>query len=432
MDRRTFIKTSGVVATQAALLSATSTLSAASQDRAKLTVVLNPYANINWQKIEQHKAAMHFHTIQSDGRHSVDDVVNAYRSAGFTILSITDHDTMEPNRHVKPSGSAAIDPKYASPYPKDPKPANYPANPTYPWNDYGCSSPENLGLVGIEGNELSDRKRHHTNSYFNDSGYKARGYNETGWYGDVSDEDNKSGKSWDDYQLDVVKEKGGLARLCHPGWSPLFHRKPLEWYIDIFRNHSSDCLLGMEITNHAPAEEPYDFGLWDQLLVRFMPNRPIWGFGGDDMHLLERVKQTFDNFLLPSLSAENTRKAMLAGEFVVCKSTRQIDYRQKSFKGLDTFPTIEKITVDNDEGTISIAAKDCDEIRWISAPESLETIADYKTSNSPWHRGRLVSKGKKIDFRAVEGIKNYLRAELIRKDGKHTQTTYTNPFGLRG
>ena len=61
------------------------------------SIVVNPYEGVDWETVEHHKAALHLHTLQSDGRHPVTEVVAAYREAGFTILSLTDHDWNRPN-----------------------------------------------------------------------------------------------------------------------------------------------------------------------------------------------------------------------------------------------------------------------------------------------------------------------------------------------
>jgi alpha-L-arabinofuranosidase len=124
------------------------------------------------------------------------------------------------------------------------------------------------------------------------------------------------------------------------------------------------------------------------------------------------------------------RKAMESGQFVFCRSTRNIDYNPIRFTGFDIFPTIKSIDVDSEAGTITIEADDYDEIKWISAPQSLETLEDYEKSNKPWQLGTIVHTGKTLDYKNVAGIKNYVRAELHRKDGEHIQRTFTNPFGF--
>ncbi len=104
------------------------------------------------------------------------------------------------------------------------------------------------------------------------------------------------------------------------------------------------------------------------------------------------------------------------------------DYRMSSFSGFDTFPTVKRIDTDTDKGTITISAKDCDQIRWITAPKSLDTIEDYKTSLKPWQLGEVIHIGKTLNYKKTKGIKNYVRAELHRNNGK--QRTFTNPFGF--
>jgi hypothetical protein len=420
MNRRTFIKNTAGLSAYAAFVSGLYSSEAFGDDSKRQNkLVVNPYENVDWSKAGQHKAALHTHTIQSDGNHWVDEAVNCYRRAGYSIMAITDHDTHKPNAHVAPSGRAVIPAEMASPYPREPKPANFPANPTWPWTDYGCSAPDNLDMVGIEANELTNE--HHINSYFNNAGWNNASKNPI----------DKSINNWNDYELETVRDNGGLAILCHPGWMNESHRKPLEWYIGRFKMHPSNYLLGVEVTNNdCFKNEPYDIGLWDQLLVRFMPQRPIWGFGNDDMHGLYIPRQTFNVFLLDALTSDNVRKAMETGQFIFCKSTRHIDYSKKNFNGLDTYPRINEIAADTSKGTITIEAEDCDEIRWISAPKSFETKEDYVTSLRPWETGNVVHTGSTLDYRNTPGIKNYVRAELVRKDGEHTQRTFTNPFGF--
>jgi len=392
-------------------------------DKQKKTVVLNPYQNVDWSGYSNYKAALHVHTMQSDGRYLPEEVIMTYRKAGFKILSITDHDWNRPNHHVK---HGRIPKEKASPYPLDPKPYNFPANPTWPWSDYGGPEPAALGILGIQGNELTFR--HHMNSYFSDYG---KWYERTGKeapYEGITDEHGN--EIFEDDQLFDIKEKRGLAIINHPGvpddrsW---WDRKPLDWYVERFRNHSPDYLVGIEVTNTQGESEKYDEGLWDQLLARFMPERPIWGFGNDDMHELESVRDTYTVFILDSLTEKSVRDAMRNGQFLFCKSSRRINLKENE---VSVFPKVEKIKVNQRRGVIHIKASDYDVIRWISAPDSLEEMDDYRTSNQPWSSGQIVYEGSIIRIRKLPDIKNYVRAELIRKVGDVTYRTFTNPFGV--
>ena len=203
----------------------------------------------------------------------------------------------------------------------------------------------------------------------------------------------------------------------------------MKWFVQRFKKHPADYLIGMEAANGPPARQAYQQALWDQLLARFMPARPIWGLGTDDMHDLSQARQTFTILLLDKFTDASVRNALENGRFIFCNSTKEINYQQKPVK-MGVFPSIEEIVVNKDAGTITINAKDCTSIKWISAPKSLESVEDYKTSDNPWPLGQVVHMGQTLNYRDTPNIKNYVRAELQRTEGKHTYRTFTNPFGI--
>jgi hypothetical protein len=92
--------------------------------------LLNPYEGVDWRTWGQYKANLHTHSTRSDGKLQPADVVRLYRSKGYQILALTDHETV-----------------------------------TYPWTQYGVD-PEALGMVAIRGAELYTEA--HLNSYFSD------------------------------------------------------------------------------------------------------------------------------------------------------------------------------------------------------------------------------------------------------------------------
>lgn len=378
------------------------TTSVVDKKTATMSIVLNPYKNVIWEPSHQHKAALHVHTIQSDGYNSVDSVVRAFRNAGFDILSITDHDKMEPNAQFE---RGRIDwstfDKIGTSFPKDPKPKNYPFNTTWPWTDFGAPSPGELGMVGIEGAEIS--YRHHMNSFFSSygTGYTAADENE---------------------QLSAMQKKGGLAIFNHPSDPAPFSkggRRSLEWYVEHFKKFPPDFLIGIDVSG----EWGGTLALWDQLLARFMPDRPIWGFCTSDMHRLPKDLNQSPHtiFVLNELTDSAVRKGMESGQFYSTRSTKG---------GGGVYPTIERIDIDSVVGTITIHALNCDTIKWISAPESFEVVGDLNISNQPWPPGRIVHEGATLNYRKTPNIKNYVRAELLRTVNGHVYHTFTNPFGM--
>ena len=96
--------------------------------KAEVVLSLNPYEGVLWDQFAQHKVNLHTHTTQSDGSMPPATVIDEYRSRGYEVLALTDHNLS-----------------------------------TYPWQSYG-RDPDALGMVAIAGNELS--RHHHTLSLF--------------------------------------------------------------------------------------------------------------------------------------------------------------------------------------------------------------------------------------------------------------------------
>lgn len=422
VTRRTFLKEVSILSTSVLLLQHDTN---AFGNVVKQHEFLNPYNKVNWTNFKAYKAALHLHTLQSDGYHLLQEVLDTYKKRGFSIIAVTDHDWNYPNARVK-WGEVPSD--KASPYPIDPKPDNFPANPTWPWTDYGARTPAAMDLVGIQGNELTFR--HHINSYFSDYGvwYERTG-NGAPYEGIVDENGNIV---TEDDQLHDIRKKNGLAFLNHPGISNdkgWWDRKSLDWYVERYKLHGNDYLIGIEVTNAPPndGQELFQEGLWDQLLARFMPTRPIWGFGTDDMHRLDDALDSFTVFLLDSPTEESIRQAMLDGQFYFCKSSKRINLQEDD---VSCFPTIEHIIVDREQHTIRVVASNYDEIKWISAPKNLSPIEDYRTSDRPWELGVVVGAQDTIAIRSHPSIKKYVRAELIRMEDGVVYRTFTNPFGL--
>jgi hypothetical protein len=126
---------------------------------------------------------------------------------------------------------------------------------------------------------------------------------------------------------------------------------------------------------------------------------------------------------------ETARTAMEKGQFYFRKSSQRNDLRTRTTPG-ELFPVIRAIRIDDQAGTITVHASNYDTIQWISAPESLEPVADYETSNEPWPLGRVVHQGETLNYRDTPNISRYLRIELHRQDGEDLFRTFTNPFGL--
>jgi hypothetical protein len=379
----------------------------------------NPYENVDWRTFSHYRADLHVHTLQSDGCHSVSEVVKAFHDLGFAILSITDHDIMAPN--FCPLRDAATPAQigfgaYATertPYP-DPPPPTFPADTTWPWTAYGAPSPAELGMLGIEGAELTCT--YHVNSFFSDYGVRPP---------------CKGGVDIDvDAELLEVARRGGLAVLNHPDT-----RQPPEWFAKLYRDHSGESFVGIEIASDEPAATDSYATLWDQLLGELMPSRAIWGFGTSDTHILAQTRFAFTVFVLRELTADGVKDAMRRGQFYsVVRPTTMLNLsrdRGLTFAGRaaydGAYPELRSIVVDREARRITIDAAGYDEIVWISRRTLLDKGAP---ADAPWPSGEVVQRGPVFDFSGRDSTLPYVRAEVIRHTDAGPVRLILNPFAL--
>jgi hypothetical protein len=303
----------------------------------------NPYAGVDWERYPQHKANFHTHTTLSDGSASPQAVIDGYHALGYTILALTDHDTMGTEWS------------------------------TWPWQAFD-RDPETLGMVAIEGNEIS--RVHHIGSYFND-------------YGDA-DVDSE------DAVLKEIGRRGGLAVFFHPGR----YTKPVEWYVEMYREYPH--LIGFEIYNQGD-RYPHDRKTWDAILTAIGPERPVWGFSNDDMHHPStQLGRNWNVLLLPALSAEGVRRSIENGAFFFVHASDDEHGAPP--------PTIKSIAVDLQQGIIHIDAIGHENIIWIS-------------------QGVIVHRGHHVNLSELSNLGGYIRAEI--RSAKCGSMVGTQPFRIQ-
>ncbi len=371
-------------------------------DAAPVRMAVSPYEEVDWSSVSHYRADLHVHTIQSDGCHTPAEVVEAYHAAGFSILALTDHDTISPNGcplHENASVGqieAGVFASSHSPFP-DPRPENFPANTTWPWPDFGAPAPESLGMVGIEGAELTCGP--HRNVYFAD-------------YGVLEPCPTI------DEQTRAAAGQRGLMVLNHP------EGRLKEWYYELFRSHSADYLIGMELSRSAGEAA----ALWDQLLADLMPARPVWGFANSDMHFFSRMQFAFTVLLLDRLSAGGVREAMRTGSFYSVVASTNRDLRSGASAPYDgSYPEPISLTVDHGEQRISLEARNYDEILWVSGRSTWRYSIDPDTGIA-WPPGEVVGRGSDFDYGDFD--LNYVRAELIGGTGDARVRVLLNPVAL--
>lgn len=229
-------------------------------EQPRSNVILNPYEDINWATFKRHKANLHTHTTESDGSFDLPEVVKMFADAGYTILSITDHDVVGPDQT------------------------------TWPWEDYGVS-PEDFNMLAIKGNEISSPD--HINSFFND-------------YSDANQTSER-------LAIKEIGKRNGIAMMNHPG--RYASRRNTQFYLDLYEEF--DHLIAMEVVNKRDVF-PNDRILYDSVLSYMMPQRPVWAVSNDDFHRLEHFGTSYNIFLLPEngLETESFREAFEKGHFI--------------------------------------------------------------------------------------------------------------------
>ncbi len=188
-------------------------------------------------------------------------------------------------------------------------------------SDFGASSPTELGILGIEGSELTCG--HHRNSFFIDYGVPPPCAD-----GPTINE-----------QLHEVARRGGLVFINHS--EPRFK----EWYYELYRNHSADYLVGMELSRSVDDATSF----WDQLLADLMPSRPVWGFATSDMHVFPETQFAFTVFVMDELTPGNVREAMQSGRFYSVVGSETMDLREIGRAAYDgTYPELRSISLERD------------------------------------------------------------------------------------
>lgn len=337
----------------------------------------NPYAEIDWKSINQYKSNFHTHTTQSNDPEShftTTYVVDKYHGAGYKILSLTDHD-------------------YCA----------------YPWTMFpqfktgiAARNPEALGMLAVPGNELS---KDNTNSWSERTGGQFNHHNDffTGRQG------QEFASLQESYAYTYAL--GGMQIINHPGqywnlgttYSETAKDGP-GWHANNFKTYPS--LVGLEVYNQGN-RRPNDRILWDQILDRTMPERPVYGYSGDDTHNDGQLFRNYNFMLMEDLTTEELKDAMRKGESYFCY--------EPAGSGQAKAPRITSITVDEDAQTITIEANGF--VQWIYGTNKTSTAESSR-------RNTVVGIGNTFSYKGFQG--SYVRAFITNVYGE----TCTQPISF--
>lgn len=358
-------------------------VSASGETSAKNYIIDNPYENIDWDTWKAYKAQLHCHTNASDGYLRVADFVQKHYDLNYDIVALTDHGTLNLGWNVAPD----IVPLMRV-IKKERTNNNEPIVPLTDeeYSSYlnGTASSETRthsnGMLDVPlGNELNMATPFadcHLTGYFAEYGQGLAGV-----YGDY--ETPSKG----------VMENGGISMLSHVGEYVYTDKDSENWvgmpvddyyatkFARLFMDYEGSS-VGMGINSATDAHTRCDRILYDQVLQKTIPNGVVpWSFTFSDSHDEKSINYAYTMHYMPELTTEAFRSSMENGElFSISHYSNGVELNgmkempdfveqdvedSKSYM-LDNTPLVTRVTVDQDNDTITIEGTNFNEITWVS------------------------------------------------------------------
>ena len=433
--------------------------------------ITNPYENIDWETVNQYKAALHTHTNASDGDDTLVASIERHYETGFEVLAITDHgisskswtDTSKNSKLVTTVMSLIGKSNGNLVFLQDkgtlPNGTAYEVQ-TVNGDDYFVAENSHKILrvpFGIENNAVSVNA--HVNS----------------WFGEFED-NMPSG-----YRNAIVNvdKAGGVSVINHPGEYTqaryeLYQEDAYDmsnpsynYYINKFYGYINkyDSCIGIDINSKGDGRTRYDRKLWDIMLsMAAEEGKTVTAIATSDAHQLDKIDTGSVLILAYENTSANIKNALLNGELLpqsTCIHNRDeleqiaealklyygetelykeiaalvVEYdaereeKDKSgddgqvgvrYTALDdegylatsTRPSVKSITVDDSNDTITIDSENALLIRWISDGKLIATTKADDVA---------------FDLNDYEDVINgYVRAEIFGEGG----IVYTEGFTL--
>lgn len=352
----------------------------------------SPYEDLNWERIGHYDSEFHTHPGFGDEEYDPHQTIDRYHEEGYKILTLAAHSYDVPDEIDSIYPWTKLSEIYETI-----KDVENPTegNKTYeeianePYED---RDPVELGMVSVEGNEIS--APHHTISVFNAQTEGADTEAET-------------------YQL--VEEQGGFIYFAHPGRYVERWGLTEYWYVDMYKRY--DILIGQSVFNRVD-NYPGDRAFFDRIAHILGPERPIWLYGEDDMHSESTLGWNRDVILLEDFepgsmhpdiqdgSAPEVLTALRNGYSYLWKPSEQYNKRAFNIVNVETSEHDVRLTVDDEDAV--------DEVRW-------------RTHNPHTDTTETVHTGYSISVNNVPANSKFVRAEIEGEKG----TIYTQPFYVK-
>ncbi len=441
----------------------------ASADTSEGYTITNPYKNINWDTVNQYKAALHTHTNASDGDDTLIKSIERHYETGFDIVSTTDHGISDKgwtqsNANIVTSvmsliGKSEGEIVYLEENGKFDNGVSY-RTETRNGDDYLITE-DNREIFripfGIENNALSVNA--HVNSWFAPFEYNLPSdYHEA---------------------ITGVEKAGGLSVINHPGEYTQaryelyqedaynLDNPAYQYYFNKFYGYIDkyESCIGIDINSKGDGRTRYDRKLWDLMLAEAATEgSTVTAIATSDAHQLDKIDTGSLIILAETMTSESVKSALKNGEVLpqsTCIANR--DELAQIAEGIKTYygetelynelvgivaqydAEREEIIASNDDGQVGASYTALDDegyhstgirpvINSIAVNDNEDTIT-INTENALIIRwisdGKLIATtkadGSAFDLNDYEDqIKGYIRAEVFGEGG----IVYTEGFTL--
>lgn len=430
----------------------------------------NPYKNIDWDSINQYKAALHTHTNASDGDPTLKQSLERHTQTGFDIVASTDHGTVnyswvEPNPNKLIHGALSLVGKTEGDLIYLGTQGQFESGTSYTVSEANGTEYLNLSdgrtimrvPYGIENNAVSVNA--HVNGFFADysdntiTNYEdaVKGVDAAGGLSVINHPGEYSKARYELHSADAYNEEVFSYKYLINKWCSLLEKFP-------------SC-LGFDVNSKGDGRTRFDRIVWDKVLTRFSKNgKNIYCICSSDAHQLNKIDTGFTYILMNDLTPDNMKKAMAAGEMIggshcignyeelcdiaaalksfygetelytkINTTTLEMEKRvaeiesgerdadddigitydvldEQGFCTVENQPMITSVTVSESDGTITVDSENALIVRWISDGKLIATTkADEGTLSLADFDGEIGS---------------YVRAEVFGEGG----ILYTEPF----
>ncbi len=429
-----------MLATTVVVTASAATVETQSEVSYKIT---NPYESVTQylgNPDNHYKTNLHTHSTISDARVTLPDMVKAYYEQGFDILAFTEHGVMgkkwyeEPTRYylmrITAIGNSILEKEdlISNQYDVLSK-EDYDAiiNGTFEFDaDKNYQPTMNLAF-SEESNRTYGRGMQCVTSGIELSGASVMQSHINGFFSDFGEGYASLLTHEGDYEfyLKGVEKAGGVTFINHPGHYLNSKHNPenatkegqIVYFGDLLNKYKS-C-LGIETFNERDNETYSCRAFWDKLLQYVIPHgeRNVFGFSNSDAHYLYHVDTEFMDFILPSYTEANFRKAMETGTFFATGRIAQLKSELgDNFKAEGPVPQVTSLVVDDENDIITVTAKNAERIEWVANGNVIEK------SVSTNEKGELVSVIKLREH--SDDITCYVRFQIFGKGGY----CYSNAF----